>query len=143
MITESGSSCAPAAVSSASYSSLRGPRTWPSSSCTTNAGDRPYAVLASAESARYSVPSSWQASCLAVSRISTYWLRLGDRRTVLAASANRIAACSRDCAAEYSCEFGRASGPHRCSSSRKALSAVFAFFRPNDTIARRVPDGLS
>ena len=62
----------------------------------------------------------------------------GDKRATFAARLNKSAAWSLDCAAEKSCEFALASGPHRCSSSSSADSVVFAFFRPNEMIARRV-----
>ena len=62
------SACAAVAVSSASYNAERGPRTCPSSSWITTAGDRPKLVPASADSARYVVPSLGQTSILAVSR---------------------------------------------------------------------------
>ena len=69
--------------------------------------------------------------------------RSGDSRTILAASLNSTAACSRDCAVLGNWLFGTASGPQRCSSSRNAAIVVFAFFLPNEMIAVRVPAGLS
>jgi hypothetical protein len=65
-------------------------------------------------------------------------LMSGDMRTILAASANRTAAWSLLCAALNSWLLRRASGPHRCSSNKNADSVVFAFFLPNEMIARRV-----
>jgi len=73
-----------------------------------------------------------------VSRTTTTGASSGDMRTILAASANNIAACSFDCAAEKSCELGRAFGPQRCTSSSSAESDVLPFLRPKEIIARRV-----
>jgi hypothetical protein len=72
-------------------------------------------------------------------------LRIGLSLTILLAKLKMIAAWSRDCAAEYSSEFGRfrAGGPHRCASNRHAASVVLAFFLPRLIIARLVPAGLS
>ena len=36
-----------------------------------------------------------------------------------------------------------AGGPHKCASNRHADRVVFAFLRPIEMIARRVPAGLS
>ena len=52
MMMLNGASCAPTAVSRASYSADRGPRTRPSSSWMIRLGDRPKAVVASADNAR-------------------------------------------------------------------------------------------
>jgi len=67
----------------------------------------------------------------------------GDIRTIFAASLNRIAACSFDWAALFSCELTRASGPQVWSRSRNAASVVLAFFRPNERMPLLVPAGLS
>jgi hypothetical protein len=71
MMMESGSSCAPVAVSNASYNWDLGPTTCPNSSCTIKTGDKPKDVFASAESALYFVPNSGQTNSLAVSLIAT------------------------------------------------------------------------
>lgn len=143
MITDSGSSCAAVAVSRASYSGLRGPLTWPNSSCATNRGLKPNAVAASADNARYSVPKSGQAICFAVSRMTRTECKSAFIRIIFAASANKTLAWSRLWAAENNCELGFASGPHRNRSINIAVSTVLAFFRPRVIMARRVPAGLS
>jgi hypothetical protein len=45
--------------------------------------------------------------------MTTTFFNVGDIRTDFAASENNSAAWSRDCAAENSCEFCLASGPHK------------------------------
>lgn len=52
----SGDSCAPWLVSSASMNGCVGPTTWPHSSPTSTAGERPIALPASAASAENSMP---------------------------------------------------------------------------------------
>jgi len=70
----------------ASNSWLRGPVIAPSSSWITNVGDKPSAVVASAESARYEVPNSAQVSIFADSRMLTARARSAFIRTILLAS---------------------------------------------------------
>src|SRR4051794_34370685 len=96
MMIESGSSWAPVAVSRASYSSERGPLTWPNSSWMIKTGDNPYAVEVSADKARYSVPRPGQNNCLAVSLTVTKSNSFGDIRTVLEARLKISDAWSRD-----------------------------------------------
>src|SRR5262249_13873605 len=106
-------------------------------------GDNPKAVEASAESARYLLPNLAQTNSFAVSRIVMYSRNSGDMRTIFAAKWNNTAAWSRDCAVEYSCEFGCAFGPTRCTNTINAHKVVFAFLRPIDNIARRTGRGAS
>ena len=76
--------------------------------------------------------------------IRTVSTSTGFIRTIFAASEKMIPAWSRDCAAEYNSEFGRflAGGPHKCANNKHADNVVFAFLRPIEMMARRVPAGL-
>ena len=75
----------------------------------------------------------------------TALVSIGFNLTIFVASWKMIAAWSRDWAALYNSEFGRflAGGPHKCASSKHADRVVFAFFRPIEMMARRVPCALS